>query len=99
MRSKLTHIPPLVEAKAPPKLVPPENEVTAIWRSLHAFKMTETSDVDLGKNTVTGVSSEDAGECGVLALESRIAGSVECSMWCLLTSATRLSMLCCDVLK
>jgi hypothetical protein len=52
MRSKLTHIPPLVDVKAPPKLVPPENEVTAIWRSLHAFKMLDVVSADLGNQTL-----------------------------------------------
>lgn len=92
------HIPPLVDVNAPPKLVPPENEVTAMRRSLHVLRMMETSWVDFGKNTVTGVFSADTGECGVLALESRTAGSVECSMPRWLISEMRLLMLSFDVL-
>lgn len=82
-----------MDANAPPKLVPPEKDVAAMWRSLHALRTSDVSCVVLGKKTVIGVSLGDAGECGVFAFFSRIAGSVEYLMECFWTSAMRSFML------
>lgn len=88
-----------MEVRAPPKLVPPEKEVTATRRWLHALRIVETSRVERGKKTVTGVSWAGTGECGVLAFEARTAGSVEWSMLWLLREDIRFTMLSGDVSK
>jgi hypothetical protein len=93
MRSKLTHTPPFrLAVSAPPKLVPPENEVTAIRRSLQACRITDVCCVLMGKTTARGVSCGGAGECLVLALASRsCTSSVHSILW-LDKSAIKLSM-------
>lgn len=68
-------MPPWAPPSAPPRLVPPEKEDTAIRRVLHADRIAETWGVEVGKKTVDGVEVGGAGECGVLDLEARMVGS------------------------
>ena len=74
MREKSIQMPPRVEASAPGRLVPPENEVTGMRRREHICIMLLTSEVVSGRRMRAG-SRSAAGDHGLLEREAHFSMS------------------------